>query len=122
MSMRRATVFVRAAPRVSVGAMARSGARMAVGSMVRPMIGQQVASGMRLLSTFRTNADGKRVFTRGEVAQHNSDDDLWVVINERVYDLTVWLNFHPGGREPLLQMAGKGRDYVVVLFFFRLGL
>lgn len=50
------------------------------------------------------------MFTRAEVAQHNTDEDLWVIINQRVYDLSVWINFHPGGRDALIEMAGKGKE------------
>jgi hypothetical protein len=57
------------------------------------------------LSLLLVRCPGKRVFTRGEVARHNTDEDLWVIINGRVYDLTVWLNFHPGGRDPLIQVC-----------------
>lgn len=69
---------------------------------------------MRFYSTFRTNEEGLRLFTRSEVAAHNTDEDLWVIIDGRVYDLSMWINFHPGGRDPLIEMAGKG---VVFLFF-----
>ncbi len=48
-----------------------------------------------------------RLYSRGEVAQHNKDDDLWIIIDEYVYDVTEWLNFHPGGRDILIFLAGK---------------
>ena len=37
-------------------------------------------------------------FTRKEVAQHNQDNDLWVIINNKVYDLTKFSKIHPGGK------------------------
>lgn len=46
------------------------------------------------------------MYSRAEVARHNTDEDLWVVIDGKVYDLTNWLLFHPGGRDPLLLCAG----------------
>ncbi|KAF4651993.1 hypothetical protein FOZ61_010002 [Perkinsus olseni] len=42
-----------------------------------------------------------------EVAQHNSKHDCWTVINGVVYDVTSYLDYHPGGRGELLQGAGK---------------
>lgn len=43
------------------------------------------------------------LFTRAEVAAHASDDDLWLIIRdkdtgeERVYDVTDYIDEHPGG-------------------------
>lgn len=47
------------------------------------------------------------MYSRGDVAKHASDEDLWVIIDQNVYDLTEWLNFHPGGRDVLLSVAGQ---------------
>jgi cytochrome b involved in lipid metabolism len=37
-------------------------------------------------------------FTRDEVAKHNKENDLWVIINHTVYDLTKFSKVHPGGK------------------------
>jgi len=42
-----------------------------------------------------------------EVAKHNTSGDCWVVIAGQVVDLTAFLDRHPGGGLPLLQVAGK---------------
>ena len=34
----------------------------------------------------------KKVYTLKEVEKHNSDNDVWMVINDHVYDLTKFLN------------------------------
>ncbi|XP_008068222.1 cytochrome b5 type B isoform X2 [Carlito syrichta] len=41
-----------------------------------------------------------------EVAKRNSSEDLWLVIHGRVYDITRFLNEHPGGEEVLQEQAG----------------
>ncbi|XP_012661570.1 cytochrome b5 type B [Otolemur garnettii] len=41
-----------------------------------------------------------------EVAKRNSLEELWLVIHGRVYDVTRFLNEHPGGEEVLLEQAG----------------
>eukprot|EP00927_Polykrikos_kofoidii_P044571 TRINITY_DN38501_c0_g1_i1.p1 TRINITY_DN38501_c0_g1~~TRINITY_DN38501_c0_g1_i1.p1 ORF type:complete len:671 (+),score=154.91 TRINITY_DN38501_c0_g1_i1:123-2135(+) len=46
-------------------------------------------------------------FTANEVAKHNHPKDLWVIMNRKVYDVTRFHKFHPGGKEVLLQMGGK---------------
>lgn len=42
-----------------------------------------------------------------EVAKHNDNKKTWVVIHNGVYDVTEFLNEHPGGEEVLLEQAGK---------------
>ncbi|GAA5959291.1 hypothetical protein JCM21900_003917 [Sporobolomyces salmonicolor] len=42
-----------------------------------------------------------------EVAKHNKNDDLWMIIKGKVYDLTEFAPSHPGGMRILLKYAGK---------------
>ncbi|CAK0876631.1 unnamed protein product, partial [Prorocentrum cordatum] len=42
-----------------------------------------------------------------EVARHAQADDLWLVVDGEVYDVTPWLEDHPGGRLLLLAFAGR---------------
>ena len=42
-----------------------------------------------------------RTLTMNEVSQHTSKDDCWTVISGDVYDLTPYINRHPGGEEIL---------------------
>jgi len=46
-------------------------------------------------------------FTSEEVVAHNKKKDLWVVINGSVYDITPFVDEHPGGEEVLLDVAGQ---------------
>ncbi|CCU97983.1 unnamed protein product [Malassezia sympodialis ATCC 42132] len=45
--------------------------------------------------------------TMEEVKQHTSQDSAWVVIKGDVYDVTDWLDQHPGGSKILLKNSGK---------------
>lgn len=42
-----------------------------------------------------------------EVAQHKKRDDCWMVIQGHVYNVTHYLDFHPGGCGQLMRAAGK---------------
>jgi len=50
---------------------------------------------------------GKRTLTMDEVNKHNSEGDLWVIIEGSVYDLTAFLPDHPGGKKAIMLFAGK---------------
>ncbi|XP_031550968.1 cytochrome b5-like [Actinia tenebrosa] len=41
-----------------------------------------------------------------EVKDHNKAGKCWVVIHDNVYDVTKFLDEHPGGEEVLLEQAG----------------
>lgn len=41
-----------------------------------------------------------------EVAKHKSTDSCWTVIHGKVYDITSFLDKHPGGRSILLRQGG----------------
>ena len=47
------------------------------------------------------------IYTWDEVRQHASPGDLWLVIDNKVYDVSQWMNEHPGGAEILLSEAGE---------------
>lgn len=47
------------------------------------------------------------VLTVGEVSKHNSGSNCWMIINNKVYDLTSFLNSHPGGASVMILYCGK---------------
>jgi len=49
---------------------------------------------------------GKWVVSMEELAQHNSTHSCWLSIDGTVYDVTDWLQAHPGGAGVLLAAAG----------------
>jgi len=48
-----------------------------------------------------------KVFSWEEVRQHNREDDLWVVFNGEVYDVSSFAKNHPGGLKVLLGSIGR---------------
>ena len=51
-----------------------------------------------------------KVFRLVDVALHNKskgeDKSIWIVIHDKVYDITKFLDEHPGGEEILIKNAG----------------
>ncbi|XP_057961817.1 cytochrome b5 [Malania oleifera] len=46
-------------------------------------------------------------YTMQEASLHDSKDDCWVVIDGKVYDVTSYLDEHPGGDDVVLAVTGK---------------
>jgi L-lactate dehydrogenase (cytochrome) len=42
-----------------------------------------------------------------EVARHSTYDSCWVIVEGKVYDVTDFLENHPGGVSSILRYAGK---------------
>jgi uncharacterized membrane protein len=50
---------------------------------------------------------GKAAHTMADVAAHASASSCWSVVDKQVYDLTKWIDQHPGGSRRILDMCGK---------------
>ncbi|KAK4482953.1 hypothetical protein RD792_010126 [Penstemon davidsonii] len=48
-----------------------------------------------------------KLFTLAEISEHNTNKDCWLLINGKVYDVTKFLEDHPGGDEVLVNATGK---------------
>lgn len=51
--------------------------------------------------------EAARAITMEELSQHNTRFDCWTAYNKKVYNITPYLPYHPGGEEILMQAAGK---------------
>ena len=49
----------------------------------------------------------EEVYTLEEVAKHNTKESCWMVLYNKVYDLTNFVNSHPGGATLILINSGK---------------
>lgn len=45
-------------------------------------------------------------YTMAQVAKHAGASSCWTAIGTSVYDLTSWVNAHPGGQQPILGLCG----------------
>ncbi|XP_013882756.1 cytochrome b5 type B [Austrofundulus limnaeus] len=49
---------------------------------------------------------GVKFYTLEEVRVHNMNSDTWLIIHNKVYDISNFLEEHPGGEEVLLEQGG----------------
>jgi cytochrome b involved in lipid metabolism len=54
-----------------------------------------------------TDVSMPTAFTLGDVALHSDRTSCWSAINGSVYDLTSWIDKHPGGASKILSICGK---------------
>jgi cytochrome b involved in lipid metabolism len=54
-----------------------------------------------------TTSDSTKTYAMTDVAAHASVDSCWSAINGSVYDLTTWIDRHPGGPERISGLCGK---------------
>lgn len=58
-------------------------------------------------SSSSSSSTSAKSYTLSDVAQHNKKDDVWVVVNGQVLDVTSFLPDHPGGEKAILLYAGR---------------
>jgi len=60
-------------------------------------------------SAFKENPEMSdvKIITSEEVSKHNEKSSTWIIIHGDVYDVTNFLEEHPGGEEVMLELAGK---------------
>ncbi|XP_070784250.1 cytochrome b5 isoform X2 [Enoplosus armatus] len=50
--------------------------------------------------------DGVKYYRLSEIEEQNTFKSTWIIINNNVYDVTKFLEEHPGGEEVLREQAG----------------
>lgn len=71
--------------------------------------GASAAAGVAPTATATTTATAtakKRSYTMAQVRRHNSTSSCWAAIDGKVYNLTTWINRHPGGASRILAICG----------------
>ena len=54
-----------------------------------------------------SNQSNNSSITVTEVTKHNTSGDCWVIISEKVYNVTSYLNLHPAGPGTITPYCGK---------------
>ncbi|TPX72879.1 hypothetical protein SpCBS45565_g00210 [Spizellomyces sp. 'palustris'] len=48
-----------------------------------------------------------KTYDWSDISSHNTRDNLWMVIEGKVYDVTKFLDEHPGGEEVMVEQGGQ---------------
>ena len=56
---------------------------------------------------FNLGQSTKDSFTINEVSKHNSENDCYLIINNKVYDVSSYIGYHPGGLWSIVSFCGK---------------
>lgn len=54
-----------------------------------------------------------------QLAEHNKEGDAWLAIRGQVYDVTSWVNAHPGGKDTILLNAVRPSLSLSIQTFIR---
>jgi len=57
-------------------------------------------------------------FIRRDVLIHDKINDCWIIIDNKVLDITKFIKNHPGGSKIILDVAGKDVTLIINLFLF----
>lgn len=57
-------------------------------------------------------------FPMSEVRKHNKRSDAWIVVRGAIFDVTPYLEYHPGGIDMLMSGVGKVRQICCVNVIF----
>lgn len=48
----------------------------------------------------------RKAYTMEEVRKHATEESVWLAVDGKVYDVTKFIKAHPGGRLPIMEVAG----------------
>lgn len=73
-------------------------------SAMKPGDGSE-SNGSPTMSTSRNTSSSQ--YSASDVSIHNSRTDCWITINSKVYNVTGFLDQHPGGVQEITPYCGK---------------
>lgn len=68
-------------------------------------VGKSQHQYLKVLAQHKQTSEMKKISAQ-ELAEHKSLDSAWLSLNGVVYDVTIYMNYHPGGIE-MLDGCGK---------------
>ena len=69
--------------------------------------GNSVKNPSSVQKTKTPSTESGTSYTLAQVSAHARASDCWSIVQNGVYNLTSWINQHPGGSGAILQMCGR---------------
>jgi cytochrome b involved in lipid metabolism len=76
--------------------------------------GKKTAAAAVAAGAEESKGSDERVYRLADLKTHNTEEDCWISINGVVYDVTEFLDNHPGGPEVMLEHGGESRVMAAV--------
>ena len=76
-------------------------------ALIAPTQQQQRTAAPSNVPTVSSQSAAQQVFTMTEVARHSTANSCYLVINNNVYDVSSYIDSHPGGREAITSRCGQ---------------
>ena len=83
-----------------------------MGSKVRQYVkdGQKLGPDQEEKEKDEEQQTGPKKYSLEEVWKHDKTDDCWIIIDDKVYDVSSYMMNHPGGFYKLISNSGPGSD------------
>jgi len=82
------------------------GAAAVIGSVaISPRVHLDAARSKSQVET--VTPSGVRIISYEELQKHTTRESCWIMVRDRIYDVTAFLDLHPGGAAIILKNAGK---------------
>jgi len=82
-----------------------------IGEISRVRLKEPLAPGHSALHWAQHHSGIKRrqfgKYSAKEIAEHKLETDCWIILRGKVYDVTAYLDYHPGGKRILMKAAGR---------------
>jgi cytochrome b involved in lipid metabolism len=77
------------------------------GTLSNPRTSAKPVNSANLTNTSASPTASETTFTIAQVATHATASDCYTTINGSVYNVTPWIDQHPGGRMAIIGLCGK---------------
>ncbi|KAJ1454457.1 cytochrome b5-like heme/steroid binding domain-containing protein [Pelagophyceae sp. CCMP2097] len=74
--------------------------------LIRSMASKTIPVPPSLAPPLAPAGSTKATFTLAEVAKHDQPDDAWIIVAGKVYDVTRYIDDHPGGASIMNTLGG----------------
>merc|ERR1712037_1041804 len=58
-----------------------------------------LSNGLKRINLMRNQLSAAKEYTWDDIKKHNQEGNCWVVVRDNVYDVSEFMEDHPGGKE-----------------------